>query len=490
MATKTKAPAFGGLDRSKTLAENTVNAGPVVLDSNVTLKNPDGTGFQGGSLTVKLANAGVDDHLSIVQVGGITLTTDAGTGTTSVFYNGARIGTETASGSTITVSFDQPVGDDAATALARAIAYSTPSNTPSAAAHAVTFTAVDAEHSSTSATMQLKVKAENDAPVFSNLGPVSSHTPASATGGVVIDGDVHVVNPDGTGFKGGKLTVHMDGATTTDQLYLASGSFSVSGTKLLMDGKQVGTVSADGASGHDLAFAFKSNVAVSDAQMSALMDQVSYRSTAPSAPATPHDATFTVTDAEKSAAAAHVSLVFENQAPTILSSSPVGGITRVSVTASGQQGQGASLDPIISPDGTKLAFGSSAANLYNGVDTGRYQILVKDLSTGSITLASASASGSPANMDTPVIYSSADMSFSSDGHKLLFTSLASNLAPNDTNNYDDVFLKDIETGAIIRVSTDSSGSQISGGDYPSFSPDNTKVVFKTAPNLPGDTNGS
>lgn len=490
MAKKTKAPAFGGLDRSKTLAENTVNAGPVVLDSNVTLKNPDGTGFQGGSLTVKLAKAGADDHLSIAEVGGITLKTDAGTGITSVFYNGVRIGTETVSGSTITVSFDQPAGDDAATALARAIAYSNPSNTPSAAAHAVTFTAVDAEHSSISATMQLKVKAEKDAPVFSNLGPGSSHTPASATGGVVIDGDAHVANADGTGFKGGKLTVHMDGATATDQLYLASGSFSVSGTKLMLNGKQVGTVSADGASGHDLAFTFKSNVAVSDAQMSALMDQVSYRSTAPGSPATPHDVTFTVTDAEKSAAAAHVGLAFENQAPTILSSSPAGGIIRVSVTASGQQGQGASLEPIISPDGTKLAFGSSAANLYNGADTGRYQILVKDLSTGSITLASASASGSPANMDTPIIYSSADMSFSLDGHKLLFTSLASNLSPNDTNNYDDVFLKDIETGAIIRVSTDSSGSQISGGYYPSFSPDNTKVVFKTAPNLPGDTNGS
>ena len=51
MATVTKVPAFGGLDRTKTLAENTVNAGPVVLDSSVTLKNPDGTGFKGGSLT-------------------------------------------------------------------------------------------------------------------------------------------------------------------------------------------------------------------------------------------------------------------------------------------------------------------------------------------------------------------------------------------------------------------------------------------------------
>lgn len=482
MATKTKAPAFGGLDRSKTLAENTVNAGPVVLDSNVTLKNPDGTGFQGGSLSVKLANAGVDDHLSIAQVGGITLKTDAGTGTTSVFYNGVRIGTETVSGSTITVSFDQPVSDDAATALARAIAYFNPSNTPSAAAHAVTFTAIDAEHSSTSATMQLKVKAENDAPVFSNLGPVSFHTPASATGGVVIDGDAHVANPDGTGFKGGKLTVHMDGATATDQLYLASGSFSVSGTKLVMDGKQVGTVSANGASGHDLAFTFKSNVAVSDAQMSALMDQVSYRSTANTVMASSHDVTFTVTDAEKSAVSTHVTLAFENQAPTILSAPDGGKITLVS--NNGFSNYFSDSGVAISDDGREVAFSSTLS--------GTGQIYVKDLSSGSIHLASANGAGAAGNTDTPADLATPDMAFSPDGQKLVFVSSASNLVTGDTNGADDIFVKDLTTGVITRISTDSTGGQITGGGgAPALSPDGTKIVFVSGlSNLPGDTNGS
>ncbi|MFG1211195.1 VCBS domain-containing protein [Xanthobacter flavus] len=489
MATKTKAPAFGGLDRSKTLAENTVNAGPVVLDSNVTLKNPDGTGFQGGSLTVKLANAGVDDHLSIAEVGGITLKTDAGT--TSVFYNGVRIGTETVSGSTITVSFDQPVSDDAATALARAIAYFNPSNTPSAAAHAVTFTAVDAEHSSISATMQLKVKAENDASAFSNLGPVSSHTPASATAGVVIDGDAHVANPDGTGFKGGKLTVHVDGATATDQLYLASGSFSVSGTKLMLNGKQVGTVSADGASGHDLAFTFKSNIAVSDAQMSALMDQVSYQSTAATEISASHDVTFTVIDTEKNVASAHVTLALENQAPTILSSSPVGGITLLSVSTSGQQGYGSSFGPTVSADGREVAF-ASASTLTGVGYSGQNQIFVKDLSTGAVTLVSANASGTAGNQDTPSIFSVADVAISPDGHKVAFVSSASNLIPGDTNGTDDVFVKDLVTGAITRVSTTSSGAEINAwSGRPVFSPDGTKVAFESgALDLTGDTNGS
>lgn len=476
MATKTKAPSFSGLDRSKTLAENTVNAGPVVLDSNVTLKNPDGTGFQGGSLTVKLAKAGADDHLSIAEVGGITLKTDADTGTASVYYNGVRIGTETVSGSTITVSFDQPVSDDAATALARAIAYSNPSNTPSSAAHAVTFTAVDAEHSSTSATMQMKVKAEKDAPVFSNLGPVSSHTPASATGGVVIDGDAHVANADGTGFKGGKLTVHMDGATATDQLYLASGSFSVSGTKLMLNGKQVGTVSADGASGHDLAFTFKSNVAVSDAQMSALMDQVSYRSTANTLTASSHDVTFTVTDAEKSAGSAHVTLAFENQAPTIMASNLTGGIARLSIDAAGSQMNTASTNAVISGNGTEVAFISRP-------DTFTSDIYIKDLSTGTLTPFATNGSGAQNYQ-----YSSYSLSISQDGREVAFASYLPNLVPDDTNSTADIFVKNIDTGATVRASTSSSGAEANGSSFSAaISPDGTKVIFSsTANNLVGD----
>ncbi|MFG1343840.1 VCBS domain-containing protein [Xanthobacter autotrophicus DSM 431] len=495
MPAKKTTPTFGALDRNKTLAENTVNAGPVVLDSNVTLKNPDGTGFQGGALSVKLAGATADDRLSIAEVGGITVETDAGSGATYVFYNGVRIGTETSSGqngSALTVSFDQPVSDAAATALARAIAYSNPSDTPSSAAHAVTFTATDAEHTSTAATMQLKVKPENDAPVVSSLGPVSSHTPASATGGVVIDGDAHVANPDGTGFKGGKLAVHLDGATATDQLYLASGPFSISGTKLYLDGKQVGTVSANGASGHDLAFTFKGNVAISDAQMSALMEQVSYRSTAPSAPTTPHDVTFTVTDAEKSAVSTHVTLAFENQAPAFLSASPTDWTTRISVSATGEQGNNASFFPVISPDGTEVAFASSAANISGAATLGHDQLLVKNLSTGAVTVVSANASGVPGNANTPDTYGTPDISFSPDGHKVAFVSSASNLVQGDTNGTGDVFVKDLDTGVISRISTDSAGTQINAWSArPVFSPDGSKVAFESGlANLAGDTNGS
>ncbi|UDQ91303.1 VCBS domain-containing protein [Xanthobacter autotrophicus] len=475
MATKTKAPAFGGLDRSKTLAENTVNAGPVVLDSNVTLKNPDGTGFQGGSLTVKLANAGVDDHLSIAAVGGITLGTDAGTGATVVFYNGARIGTETVSGSTITVSFDQPVSDDAATALARAIAYSNPSNTPSAAAHAVTFTAVDAEHSSISATMQLKVKAENDAPVFSNLGPVSSHILSTASQGVVIDGDAHVSNPDGTGFKGGKLTVHLSDGNTDDLIYLSEGAFSIVGTKLYLDGKVVGTVSAEGVMGHDLSLTFKSNVAISDAQMSGLIDQISYSNRSLSPEPQTKDVAITVTDTEKNSTTAHLTLAFEDRAPTIISASPASPISKI---ASGSFGSDIS-SVAVSPDATKVAFESTG-------DMGGTRITLDDLRTGQVTILASDLAS------TASFPGATDIAFSPDGQKIAFVSTASNVVAGDTNGGSDVFIKDFNTGTVTRVSTDSRGKQISGsnGD-PVFSSDGTKMLFVAGvQNLPGDTDSS
>lgn len=86
---------------------------------------------------------------------------------------------------------------------------------------------------------------------------------------------------------------------------------------------------------------------------------------------------------------------------------------------------------------------------------------------------------------------------SADGKKVLFTSGDSSLVANDTNNNSDVFVKDIPSGSIQRVNTDSLGNQTSntpmytGGDYyASFSSDARYVIFSSrAPNLvASDTN--
>lgn len=162
-----------------------------------------------------------------------------------------------------------------------------------------------------------------------------------------------------------------------------------------------------------------------------------------------------------------------------------GSVTRVSTSATGTQADGASFQAVFSPDGTKVAFYSLADNLVPGDTNGQGDVFVKDLTTGAITLVSTNASGVQGDSTSyqPV--------FSPDGTKLAFASGSDNLVPGDTNQALDIFVKDLATGAVTRVSTSASGAQADGllTTNPIFSPDGTKVAFYSdADNLvPGDT---
>lgn len=175
-----------------------------------------------------------------------------------------------------------------------------------------------------------------------------------------------------------------------------------------------------------------------------------------------------------------------NSAPVFTAGSDSdGSITRVSTSATGAQADGQSHQPVFSPDGTKVAFESYADNLVPGDTNGQPDIVVKDLTTSAITLVSTSATGVQGNSW------SYQPAFSPDGTKLAFSSASDNLVPDDTNGAWDIFVKDLTTGAITRVSTSASGAQADGFQTtnPVFSPDGTKVAFYSdADNLvPGDT---
>jgi Tol biopolymer transport system component len=163
-----------------------------------------------------------------------------------------------------------------------------------------------------------------------------------------------------------------------------------------------------------------------------------------------------------------------------------GAISRISTDAGGGQVNGASSDGRITADGAKVVFVSFASNLVPGDGNGFQDVFVKTLATGAVERVSTSSAGVEANAQ------SSFASFSPDGTKVLFVSNASNLVANDTNGAADVFIKDLATGEVQRVSTDAAGAQLSGAsNNASFSADGAKVLFFTAAAnaVPGDTNG-
>ncbi|MEE1610882.1 hypothetical protein [Microvirga sp. CF3016] len=165
-----------------------------------------------------------------------------------------------------------------------------------------------------------------------------------------------------------------------------------------------------------------------------------------------------------------------------------GQIDRISVGPNNEQGAGSSWDAKYTPDGRYVIFSSI------GFGSGNYQsttqILRKDLQTGALHVVSASAEGALGGDH------SLDAQISADGRYVVFASMARKLVPGeDTNEAYDIFRKDLHTGAIVRVSTSRTGelSDYKGhSQAPQISPDGRYIIFESkAKNLvPNDTNNA
>jgi len=161
-----------------------------------------------------------------------------------------------------------------------------------------------------------------------------------------------------------------------------------------------------------------------------------------------------------------------------------GATTRVSVATDGTQANNESLGAI-SADGRFVAFGSLASNLVAGDTNGQRDVFMHDRDAGATTRVSVATDGTQGNGDSlqPMI--------SADGRYVTFESVASNLVAGDTNGQRDVFVHDRVTRAITRVSVASSGTQGNGdSSVPAISADGRYVAFDSdASNLvAGDTN--
>lgn len=160
---------------------------------------------------------------------------------------------------------------------------------------------------------------------------------------------------------------------------------------------------------------------------------------------------------------------------------------RVSESTTHGQGNGVSDDSYISADGRYVTFRSTASNLVSGDTNGVMDVFVHDRLTATTVRASVDAAGVQGNAQSD------DSAISSGGRYVTFKSQASNFVTGDTNGTSwDIFVKDLQTGAISRVSTSSSGAQSNGASHdPVISADGRSVAFRSsASNLvTGDTNG-
>jgi hypothetical protein len=126
---------------------------------------------------------------------------------------------------------------------------------------------------------------------------------------------------------------------------------------------------------------------------------------------------------------------------------------------SGDPGNGPSGAPAISGDGGVVAFQSTAANLAGPCPTGESQILVADLTLGSVTCESVSPGGDAGNGP------SAAPSLSADGLRLAYHSRATNLAAPCANGLDQVFVKNRVSGITECLSVGPDGSPGNGPSH-------------------------
>ncbi|MBK7875270.1 MAG: PD40 domain-containing protein [Planctomycetes bacterium] len=159
-------------------------------------------------------------------------------------------------------------------------------------------------------------------------------------------------------------------------------------------------------------------------------------------------------------------------------------IERASLTNSGAEADAPSTRGRLSSDGQFITFESAATNLAAGDSNASADVFVRDRANGLTRLVSADAFGSIGTQE------SSNPRISADGRYVALESWSDNWDPNDTNGWLDVYVKDLLSGTLDRVSVDSAGQEgFRASRNASISADGRFVAFDSRANLAaGDVN--
>jgi hypothetical protein len=155
---------------------------------------------------------------------------------------------------------------------------------------------------------------------------------------------------------------------------------------------------------------------------------------------------------------------------------------------------GTAASPAINADGSRVAFFSEATNLVALSDTNSgTDVFMRDLNTGTTTLASINSAGTAAgNAGGPALTSFRSPALDDSGQFVVFRSNASDLTT--PSGLLSVYVRDLTAGATTLVTLNSAGTAATPGDDIAISRDGSAVAFhSSSPDLVPfgvDTNGT
>jgi hypothetical protein len=144
----------------------------------------------------------------------------------------------------------------------------------------------------------------------------------------------------------------------------------------------------------------------------------------------------------------------------------------ISHSPSGERGNQNSQMAAISADGKTVVFESYATNLVAGDANGRRDVFLWRADTDTVERVSMGQGG----VETD--YESYEPTVNGDGSLVAFTSNATNIIPNiQGQSSNNVYLKDMRSGAVQIISLDEKTKKGGGGSNASISEDGSRIVF-------------
>ena len=166
----------------------------------------------------------------------------------------------------------------------------------------------------------------------------------------------------------------------------------------------------------------------------------------------------------------------------------VGTTVRAILGLNGAEPDGDVAEPHVTPDGLFVLFSSDATNLVSNDTNDEYDAFVLDVKAGTIERVSVDSAGRQSKLG------GVGESMTGDGRFVVFTSRSDHLASSDSNDTVDVFLRDRKLQTTICVSLNSNGDDTGNGDSfgGTLSKDGSLVAFDSRADdlVKSDTNAS